>query len=82
MTSLPDGERLASKPGTRAYERDGRSVPTWVTPSPTDFVGGPPPSMREVKGRSPEKTARRAVERPGFPDRNVFEEGEGCGKGE
>ena len=30
--------------------RGGRSYPRWNTPSPTDFVGGPPPSKREVKG--------------------------------
>ena len=53
LTSLPDGERLASKPGTRACERDGRSVPTRVTPS-VSVPSAPPPKV-EVKGRSPER---------------------------
>ena len=53
LTSLPDGERLASKPGTRACERDGRSVPTRVTPSAS--VPSAPPSGREVKDHPPYK---------------------------
>ena len=47
LTSLFEGG------GTRACERDGRSVPTRVTPS-ASVPSAPPPKV-EVKGRSPER---------------------------